>query len=130
MATTDLAAIADLDVQWGQGYALGRPSEPWVRGPRVAADVCRASLAEALRKLPAERRPIAASDRRLVHLSAGLAGARSREDLEDVLGLIAAELRASKLSLSRWHPEEGVLETLAENDGLIGATRFSIEDYP
>ena len=45
----DLEVVSDLDVQWGQGYALGRPQAPWARVSPVAAGVCRAALAEALR---------------------------------------------------------------------------------
>ena len=29
----ELAVIADLDVEWGQGYALARPAEPWAGVP-------------------------------------------------------------------------------------------------
>ena len=45
----DLAVLSDLDVQWGQGFALGRPAAPWALVSPVAAEVCRAALAEALR---------------------------------------------------------------------------------
>ena len=45
----DLEVLSDLDVQWGQGYALGRPDAPWARVSPVAAGVCRTALAEALR---------------------------------------------------------------------------------
>ena len=33
----EIAALADLDVEWGQGYALGRASEPWAKVPVHAA---------------------------------------------------------------------------------------------
>ena len=126
----ELAVLADLDVQWGQGYVLAPPSAPWPEPSPVAAEVCRAALAEALREVPAERSAIGASDRRLVHLSARLAGARSREDLCDALEPIAAELGASKVVLSRWYPEEGTIDTLAESGEASGQTRFAIADYP
>jgi diguanylate cyclase (GGDEF)-like protein len=125
----DLAVVSDLDVQWGQGYALGRPEPPWSRVSPVAAGVCRAALAEALRTRSAGERRIAAGDRRLEHLSARLAGARSRTDLEGALALIAAELNAEVVCLSQWHPDQGVVETLAESGGT-GAERFSLDDYP
>ena len=53
----DLAVLGDLDVQWGQGYALARPAEPWALVSPVAAEVCRASLAQALRASPVGERP-------------------------------------------------------------------------
>jgi GAF domain-containing protein len=62
-------------------------------------------------------------------LSARLAGARSRTDLEGALALIAAELNAEMVSLSQWHPDQGVIETLAESGGT-GLERFSLDDYP
>jgi diguanylate cyclase (GGDEF)-like protein len=125
----DLAVVSDLDVQYGQGYALGRPEPPWSRVSPVAAGVCRAALAEALRTRSAGERRIAAGDRRLEHLSAQLAGARSRTDLEGALALIADELSAEMVCLSQWHSEQGVIETLAESGGT-GAERFSLDDYP
>ena len=100
----DLAVVSDLDVQWGQGFALGRPAAPWALVSPVAAGVCRAALAEALRAGSAGDGRIAAGDRRLEHLSARLASARSRTDLEGAMALIAAELNADMVSLSHWHP--------------------------
>ena len=62
----------------------GRPSR------RSPPEVCRAALAEALRASSAGNgQRIAAGDRRLEHLSARLASARSRTDLEGALALIA-----------------------------------------
>ena len=125
----DLAVISDLDVQWGQGFALGRPAAPWALVSPVGAGVCRAALAEALRTGSAGYGRIAAGDRRLEHLSARLASARSRTDLEGAMALIATELNADMVSLSHWHPADGVVETLAETGGT-GDERFSLDDYP
>ena len=126
----ELAVLADLDVQWGQGWALARPEPPWAEVSPIAAEACRIALADTFRMLPIESRPIGSSDRRLVHLSARLAAARSREDLEETLGLIAAEIGATKICLSAWHPEAQVIETLAENGGRSGETVFPIADFP
>jgi diguanylate cyclase (GGDEF)-like protein len=124
----DLEVLSNLDVQWGQGYVLGRPEAPWARVSPVAAGVCRMALAEALRAGSAGGR-IAAGDRRLEHLSAQLASARSRAHLEGAMALIAAELNADMVSLSQWHPERGVVETLAESGGAPDES-FSLDDYP
>ncbi len=126
----DLAALADLDVQWGQGHVLGRPAPPWAEVSPVASEVCRAALAEAFRVVPSEGQALGASDRRLVHLTARLAGARSREDLQGTLAIIAAELRASEVCLSQWIPDEGVVQTLAETGDVAGQTRFTTDGYP
>lgn len=126
----DLAILAELDVEWAQGYVLAHPAPPWAAVSPLAASVCRSALAEACRTLPADRHHGGTSDRRLVHLSARLAGARTREDLESALAMIAAELQASKVCLSRWIAEEGVIETLAENGEVSGECRFAIDEYP
>jgi EAL domain-containing protein (putative c-di-GMP-specific phosphodiesterase class I) len=125
----DLAVLGDLDVQWGQGYALAKPAEPWALVSPVAADVCRASLAQALRVSPVGGGRITAGDRRLEHLSARLASARSSKDLEGALALIGEELQADSVCLSRWRPEEQVVETLAESDGTR-KEKFHVSDYP
>ncbi len=126
----ELAVIADLDVQWGQGYALARPGEPWADVSKEAAELCRSALAETFRSMPAERHPVGASDRRLVHLSARLAGARTRDDLESALALIAAELGASQVALSAWLSEAAALETLAETGDPAEQRLFAIDEYP
>jgi diguanylate cyclase (GGDEF)-like protein len=125
----DVAALGDLDVQWGQGFSLARPAEPWGLVSPVAVQVCRAALVEALRSSEPRDGRITAGDRSLEHLSARLSGARSRRDLEGVLALIADELHADNICLSRWIAGEDVVETLAENQPA-GEDRFRVADYP
>jgi GAF domain-containing protein len=97
----------------------------------VAADVCRAALADSFRLLPTEYHPLGSSDRLLVHVSAQLASARTPSDLEGALALIAAELGSSKVCLSAWHEDDQVIETLAENGARSTETTiFPIADYP
>lgn len=126
----ELAVLADLDVQWGQGWVLARPDQPWAEVSPIAAEACQIALADTFRMLPVERRPIGSSDRRLVHLSARLAAAQSRADLEEALELIAAELGATKVCLSAWHSGAQAIETLAESGEQTGETIFPIADYP
>ncbi len=127
----ELEVIADLDVQWGQGWVLARPSAPWTEVSAEAAELCRAALAETFRSPPAERHPLGSSDRRLVHVSARLASARNGRDLENALAMIAAELGASEVVLSALHADEGVLETLAENgESTTEQVLFALDDYP
>ncbi len=125
----DLTTLADLDVSWGQGYVLGRPVAPWAEVSGAASEACRTAFARALRATSAVDPGSAAGDHRLEHLSARLSGARSRADLDSAIALIAAELHAQKVSLSRWMPETGTVETLAENN-WEGEQAFAIADYP
>jgi diguanylate cyclase (GGDEF)-like protein len=127
----DIEVLANLDVPCGQGYALGRPAPPWSQIAPPAAATCRNALAQALVSTPGGDTPtIYAGDRRLEHLSAGLANARTREDLTSSLDLIAGELHADKVSLSQWHSDMAVVETLAESGEQPEEEFFSVEEYP
>jgi diguanylate cyclase (GGDEF)-like protein len=127
----DIEVLANLDVPWGQGYAIGRPAPPWSQVAPPAAQTCRDALARVLASTPGgEPRTISAGDRRLEHLSGRLANARSRSDLFSALDLIAGELHADKISLSQWHPGMKVVETLAESGQQPDEEFFSIEKYP
>ena len=109
----EVSALADLDVEWGQGFVLGRPAEPWAAIPSHAARVCRAGLEEAMRPQPAAQERIIAGDRGLERLSAQLAATRIRGDLDDVLPLMCNELNADEATVSLYTGGD-VLETLAE----------------
>ncbi len=127
----DIEVLANLDVPCGQGYAIGRPAPPWSQVSPPAAETCRNALAKALISTPGGDTPtISAGDRRLEHLSARLANARSRVDLNSALDLIAGELHADKVALSQWHPEREVVETLAESGEQPEEELFSIRDFP
>ena len=125
----DVAALWTSTCSAGQGHALAQPGAPWPIASPLAAGVCRAALAQALRTAPDATRD-APGDRVLVHVTAKLAGARSRRDLEGALGSIAAELHADKVSLSRWHADSGQVETLAEDGEQPGEEYFGVSDFP
>ena len=102
----ELAALADLDVQWGQGHVLAARSTSGSR-PRSKRRPCAAEgLEAALSATTDARRPLlVAGDRGLESIGAALAGARSRQDLKDALALISAELQAGDITLSTWDPD-------------------------
>ena len=127
----DIEVLANLDVPWGQGYAIGRPAPPWSPVAPPAAATCREALAKALVSTPGGETPtISAGDRRLEHLSARLANARSAKDLHEALDLIAGELHADKITLSQWRHDTGVVETLAESGEQAEEEFFPVEEYP
>jgi diguanylate cyclase (GGDEF)-like protein len=126
----DLSALADLDVSWGQGYILGRPEPPWPAVDERSAEACRAALSRALRTSSSADAGSIAGDRRLEHLSARLAGARSRDDLDSAVALIAAELHAQNVILSRLLAGEGILETLADNSRKSAEDQFAVDEFP
>jgi diguanylate cyclase (GGDEF)-like protein len=127
----DIEVLANLDVPWGQGYALGRPAPPWSRISPPAAETCRTALAQALISSPGgDSRTISAGDRRLEHLAGRLANTRTASDLYSTLDLMAGELHADKIALSRWSHERQALQTLAESGDQAQDEFFSVEDYP
>jgi diguanylate cyclase (GGDEF)-like protein len=127
----DIEVLANLDVPWGQGYALGRPAPPWSRISAPAAETCRTALAQALISSPGgESTKISAGDRRLEHLSGRLANASSVADLQSALELIAGELHADKVILSRWVIELEAVETLAETGEISDQRLFALSDFP
>jgi diguanylate cyclase (GGDEF)-like protein len=126
----ELEVLADLDVQWGQGFALARPAPAWPAVAPEAVATCRTALAETFRSLPSERDPIVSGDRRLVHLSAQLASTRSREELERALALIADELSASSVCLSVFHGQDRIVETLAESGHSDTDLIYPVSNYP
>ena len=73
---------------------------------------------------------IAAGDRRLEHLSARLASARSGKDLEGALALIAAELNADTVCLSHWHPERAESSRRWPRAAGPREEHFPLADYP
>ncbi|HET9119878.1 MAG TPA: EAL domain-containing protein [Solirubrobacterales bacterium] len=127
----DIEVLANLDVPWGQGYALGRPAPPWSRISPHAAETCRSALAEALISSPGGDSPaISAGDRRLEHLAGRLANTRTSSDLYSTLELMAGELNADKIALSRWHPDRHQLQTLAESGDQVQDEFFSVAEFP
>jgi diguanylate cyclase (GGDEF)-like protein len=127
----DIEVLANLDVPWGQGYALGRPAPPWSRISPPAAETCRTALAQALISSPGgESTTISAGDRRLEHLSGRLANARSTADLHSSLELIAGELHADKVVLSRYAADTDSIDTLAESGEQTTAEHFALGEYP
>jgi GAF domain-containing protein len=126
----DIEVLANLDVPWGQGYALGRPAPPWSRISPPAAETCRTALAQALISSPSGESPITAGDRRLEHLTGRIANTKNASDLFSTLELMAGELHAEKITLSRWHGDKQLLETLAESGEQAQDEFFPIDDYP
>ncbi len=122
----ELAALADLDVQWGQGHVLSGPSEDWRGVSPDAVAVCRDGLEAALSATTDARRPLlVAGDRGLERLTRTLAGANTRQELQETLGLIATELQAAEIALSRWDSDTGMLQTLAATRGTRSGRRPS-----
>jgi diguanylate cyclase (GGDEF)-like protein len=125
----DLGALADLDVHYGQGYAIARPSPPWVEVP----DLVRETLLRRSLSSPAEQDSYdanAGADRRLERLAAQLAQVRSLADLDGVTSMLAAELRADEVVCSRWHRHRDAVETLSESRWSPTGELYPLAGFP
>jgi diguanylate cyclase (GGDEF)-like protein/PAS domain S-box-containing protein len=95
----ELACLADLDVGYGQGYAIARPAAPWAHVAAEAAAQCLTAFAATLSDAD-----VAAAwtdhDRRLEYISGRLAHAATPDELRAQLTLVAAELGADHIELT------------------------------
>jgi len=112
----ELAILADLDVTFGQGYALARPAPPWPALP----DTLAASLADRVAR-PARDAADAvapqAADARLERICARLAAVKGGEGLAAALSLIATELRSDEAALFSWDPHRRAVRTVSRTGG-------------
>jgi GAF domain-containing protein len=94
----ELERLADLDVAYGQGYGIARPSAPWVPVEPAATAACLHSFQATL--ADTEHAGEADYDRRLEVLSRRLAAVTTPAELEAWLVPLAAELQADEVRLT------------------------------
>jgi diguanylate cyclase (GGDEF)-like protein len=126
----ELKLLADLDVTYGQGYVLARPAPDW---GTVANAVSESLLRSSLRSqgdMSGKDAIPESGDQRLEHVTARLSKIHGVEHLEDVFGLIAAELGADAVCLSRWIRGENAVETIVDATDEAAGARFSLANYP
>jgi diguanylate cyclase (GGDEF)-like protein len=126
----ELKLLADLDVTYGQGYVLARPAPEW---GTVAKSVSESLLRSSLRSqgdLSSKDALPESGDQRLEYVSARLSRIHAVEDLEDVFELIAAEVGADAVCLSRWVRAENAVESVVDSTGDDPGARFNLANYP
>jgi hypothetical protein len=94
----ELERLADLDVAYGQGYGIARPSAPWVAAAPEATAACLHSFEATLSDASVAAEPD--YDRRLELLSRRLAAVTTQEELDACLVPLAAELQADEVRLA------------------------------
>ncbi|MGH2968525.1 MAG: diguanylate cyclase domain-containing protein [Solirubrobacteraceae bacterium] len=95
----DLTRLAELDVTYGQGYAIARPGPPWAPVAAQAAAACSHSYAETLGLEP----PATGDqlrDRRLDVITGLLANAADEDDLTSAMPAVARQLNAEAVAVS------------------------------
>lgn len=122
----DVERLADLDVEFAQGYAIARPARPWVGVEPAAAHICTSSAAMSVTGASEPDR--LAVDGRLQWLSWRLSEATTFRDFEEAIEAIAAELAADQVTISVIDGPELVTVGRAGPDRQD--QRFRIADYP
>ena len=85
----DLEVLADIDVAYGQGWAIGRPVAPWARVSDDAAARCRARARAALVA------PAGGEGDPLERVAEALSQATAHDQLASAFAPLATELRAT-----------------------------------
>jgi EAL domain-containing protein (putative c-di-GMP-specific phosphodiesterase class I) len=113
----ELKVLADLEVDYGQGFGLARPSPPWVPiAGWVAGTVMRRMLRSADSAL-GDDEIRENDDVRLAHLTGQLAGMASVEELPAAIGDIASELSADEVCVVRLVDDDR-LESVTQHDWM------------
>jgi diguanylate cyclase (GGDEF)-like protein len=125
----ELRVLADLDVNYGQGYFLAKPGPPWAAiSPWVSEKLLRRSLGAQLSMEDISKLPIG-SDQRLAAVSAQIARAVSMTDLEALTPVISDELGADEMIvLSRSY--DGSLSALSQRPWLPSGGRLDLAHFP
>jgi diguanylate cyclase (GGDEF)-like protein len=125
----ELRVLADLDVNYGQGYFLAKPGPPWAAvSPWVSEKLLRRSLGGRLSAEDISKLPIG-SDQRLAAVSAQIARAASVRDLEALTPVIADEIGADEMIvLARNY--DGSLSALSQRQWLPGGGRLELAHFP
>ena len=124
----ELEILADLDVTFGQGFALGRPAAPWAGPTPIAATRCRTAAQQALRGAGTGRSP--ESDGSLEGLSAWLAAVPDLDQLATATTLIADLIHADEVLLSVLEPETGSVRGVEGHGWSLEPRAYALADYP
>jgi diguanylate cyclase (GGDEF)-like protein len=121
----ELRAVADLDVTYGQGFGLARPSAPWESmSPWVSATLSRRGL-----RSHGDSAGEDGGDHRLAQLAARLAQVASPADLPDAESAIAVELGADDVCLLRCVDDGQSFEAVSQRRWLGFGTRLRASNY-
>jgi transcriptional regulator with GAF, ATPase, and Fis domain len=117
---------------YGQGYALSRPAPAWPQADEAMVDVLRRRSARTDLDPMDDIGSTEAGDRRLEHICARVSASTTVDDLASVLAIVATELDAEDVCLSRWDRARHQVQTLALSPGCPdpGGGAYDLVDYP
>jgi diguanylate cyclase (GGDEF)-like protein len=128
----ELVVLADLDMTYGQGYALARPAPAWPEADAAMLEVLRRRSARTDLDPMDDIGSTEAGDRRLEHICARISECTTVEELSSVLAIVATELDAEDVCVSRWNRAQRQVDTLALSPGCPdpGGGVYELDDYP
>jgi EAL domain-containing protein (putative c-di-GMP-specific phosphodiesterase class I) len=125
----DLEALADLDVMFGQGFALARPDEPWVGVDRRVARRCTSALRSVIQGHTTTN--LARSyEAELEELCELISRATSRDALRTVLEPMRHLLQADQVAISPLNDEGTHLQAVMMDGGAFDDEVYALADYP
>jgi diguanylate cyclase (GGDEF)-like protein len=131
-ALDELVVLADLDMTYGQGYALARPAPAWPKADEAMVEVLRRRSARSDLDPMDDIGSTEAGDRRLEHICARVSECKTIDELASVLAIVATELDAQDVCVSRWDRARHRVDTLALSAGCPdpGDGSYDLQDYP
>lgn len=131
-ALEELVALADLDMTYGQGFALARPGPAWPQADEAMVDVLRRRSARSDIDPMDDIGSTEAGDRRLEHICARISACKTVDELASVLGIVAMELDSDDVCVSRWDRARRQLNTFAVSPGCPdpGDGCYHLDEYP
>ena len=126
----ELRTLADLDVNYGQGYFLAKPGPPWAQiSPWVSEKLLRRSLGgatgvEDIAQLPE------GSDQRLAAVCARVARVSSLSEIDPLTGVIADELGADEAVVLLRSGFDGSLAAVTARPWLPSGGRLEMNHFP
>jgi hypothetical protein len=131
-ALEELVVLADLDMTYGQGYALARPGPAWPQADEAMVEVLRRRSARSDIDPMDDIGSTEAGDRRLEHICARVSACTTVDELASVLAVVAVELDADDVCVSRWERAQRHVITFAVSPGCPdpGDGSYDLAEYP
>lgn len=123
-SAADLAALAELNVDYAQGWAIGRPGPVLMSSLPEAADLARSARATLLRTALAPEQAVAVTD-----LTAAIAATVGLAELHEVITAAAADLGVDALSLSTLARDGALREVSSSGEG-VDESAYALSDFP
>lgn len=126
----EMRTLADLDVNYGQGYFLAKPGPPWAQiSPWVAEKLLRRSLGgatgvEDIAQLPE------GSDQRLAAVCSRVARVTSLSELDPLTTVVADELGADEAVILLRSGFDGSLAAITARPWLPSGGRLELSHFP